>query len=554
MAKRPAPTTRTSVCCAIYTRKSTEEGLEQEFNSLDAQREACEAYITSQRHEGWRLVRDAYDDGGFSGGNMERPGLKRLLADIEAGKVDVIVVYKVDRLTRSLADFAKIVDVLDAKGASFVSVTQSFNTTTSMGRLTLNVLLSFAQFEREVTGERIRDKIAASKKKGLWMGGPVPLGYDVEDRKLIVNEGEAELVRHIMQRYLILPSVKALAAELARDGHRTKIQVRKSGPHKGGCLFRRGTLYHLLRNRIYLGEIVHKGSHFPGEHPPIVPIDLWQEVQEKLAVRGPGPFWVAHQRKSHLIGLLFDGDGQPMTPSHAKRGTKRYRYYVTREPADDQTNWRVGAHDIEQLVEARIRQLLQDKNQIMRMAADIDPARAEAAVAKAYLLAEAKLPNQTDFIERIDLKEERLDIQLSEGKLLSACGISVPSNHQGTITLTTPIERVRRGHELKLVIASEREAPASTANVDQKLVALISEAIEVRDAMMTRPEMAFSAVATELGRCRKHMAKILPISWLAPDIIELIAKGEQPASLTVQRLMNISLPADWRQQRALLEL
>jgi len=554
MAKRPAPATRTSVRCAIYTRKSTEEGLEQEFNSLDAQREACEAYITSQRHEGWTLVRDAYDDGGFSGGNMERPGLKRLLADIEAGKVDVIVVYKVDRLTRSLADFAKIVDVLDAKGASFVSVTQSFNTTTSMGRLTLNVLLSFAQFEREVTGERIRDKIAASKKKGLWMGGPVPLGYDVEDRKLVVNEDEAELVRHIMQRYLALPSVKALAAELARDGHRTKVQIRKSGPHKGGCKFQRGTLYHLLSNRIYLGEIVHKGSYFPGEHPPIVPIDLWQEVQEKLAVRGPGPFWVAPERKSHLIGLLFDGDGQPMTPNHAKRGTKRYRYYVTREPADDQTNWRVGAHDIEQLVEGRIRQLLQDKNRIMRMAADSDPARAEAAAAKASKLADAKLPTQLEFIGRIDLKEERLDIQVNEGKLLQACGITVPNEHQGIITLTAPVERVRRGHELKLIIAGEEKSPAPFTNIDQKLVALISEAIEVRNAVIARPDTAFSAIATELGRCRKHMAKIMPISWLAPDIVEMIAKGEQPASLTVQQLMNVSLPVDWKRQRVIFGL
>lgn len=357
-----------------------------------------------------------------------------------------------------------------------------------------------------------------------------------------------------MQRYLVLPSVKALAAELTRDGYRTKVQVRKSGPHKGGCLFQRGTLYHLLRNRIYLGEIVHKGSHFPGEHPPIVPIELWREVQEKLLVRGPGPFWVAKERTSHLIGLLFDGDGQPMTPSHARRGAKRYRYYVTREPADDQTNWQVGAHDIEQLVEGRIRQLLQDKSRIMRMVANIDPVRAVVTAAKAAKLAKAKLSNQIDFIERIDLDEEQLDIQLSEGKLLEACGITVSDEHRSIITFTAPIERVRRGHKIKLIIAGEQEAAPLSANVDQKLVALISEAIEVRDAVIARSDMAFSAIATELGRCRKHMTRILPISWLAPDIVEIITKSEQPPSLTVQRLMNISLPTDWKQQRMMIGL
>ena len=251
--------------CAVYTRKSTEDGLLQEFNSLDAQYEACAAYALSQCHEGWALNPERYDDGGFSGGNMQRPGLQRLLADIAAGKVDIILVYKIDRLTRSLADFAKIVDVLDKAEASFVSITQSFNTHTSMGRMTLNMLLPFAQFEREVTAERIRDKIAASKRKGMWMGGPVPLGYAVENRRLIIVPEEAGLVRQIMQRYLTVPSVKALADDLNAEGYRTKIQQRTSGPHKGGCLFRRGTLYHLLANPIYRGKIVHKGEVFDGE-------------------------------------------------------------------------------------------------------------------------------------------------------------------------------------------------------------------------------------------------------------------------------------------------
>jgi site-specific DNA recombinase len=290
MAKRAATTRNAgaarTIRCAVYTRKSTEEGLEQAFNSLDAQREACAAYITSQRHEGWVAVRDSYDDGGFSGGNMSRPGLKRLLADVEAGKVDVIVVYKVDRLTRALSDFAKIVEILDARGASFVSITQSFNTTTSMGRLTLNVLLSFAQFEREVTGERIRDKIAASKKKGMWMGGNVPLGYDVVERKLVVNDTEAATVRHILERYVALGTGRALIDELRRTGYRTKRVEREGKKQKGGIPFERGMLFHIMSNRIYLGEMVHAGVAYPGEHQAIVPTELWMRCRHRLQLTG----------------------------------------------------------------------------------------------------------------------------------------------------------------------------------------------------------------------------------------------------------------------------
>ncbi len=264
--------------CAIYTRKSTEEGLEQEFNSLDAQYEACAAYVMSQRHEGWELVKDRYHDGGFSGGNMERPGLRQLLADVAGGKVQIIVLYKIDRLTRSLSDFSRIVDVLDEADASFVSVTQSFNTTTSMGRLMLNVLLSFAQFEREVTGERIRDKIAASKKKGMWMGGPVPLGYEVKERKLLINVAEADTIRHIFERYADLGSGQPLLDELREQGIRTKRRVHKDGSVRGDIPFTRGSLFHLLKNRIYHGKMVHKDSASPGEHEAIIEEDLWARV------------------------------------------------------------------------------------------------------------------------------------------------------------------------------------------------------------------------------------------------------------------------------------
>src|SRR5713226_4580860 len=271
--------------CAIYTRKSSEEGLEQDFNSLHAQREACEAFIKSQAGEGWRLVKTAYDDGGLSGGTMERPALQRLLSDINQGLIDVVVVYKVDRLTRSLTDFAKMVEVFDARGVSFVAVTQQFNTTTSMGRLTLNVLLSFAQFEREVTGERIRDKIAASKRKGIWMGGLVPLGYEVRDRQLIINEAETTIVRHIFTRYCELGSVRLLKEELDRLGVRSKIRVSKDGVESGGQAFSRGALYTLLRNPIYVGEIRHKGVCHPGQHAPIVDRAMWDKAKSRTRAR-----------------------------------------------------------------------------------------------------------------------------------------------------------------------------------------------------------------------------------------------------------------------------
>src|SRR5215468_3655686 len=331
--KNPGTRTRQSrtVRCAIYTRKSSEEGLEQEFNSLQAQREACEAFITSQRHEGWVCLRAGYDDGGFSGATLDRPALQRLLADIAAGRVDIVVVYKIDRLTRSLADFAKIVEILDARDASFVSVTQQFNTTTSMGRLTLNVLLSFAQFEREVIGERIRDKIAASKKKGMWMSGVPPLGYRVQDRKLVIVDSEAELVRSIFRRYAELGSVRLLKAELDARGVKSKSWTSASGRLIGGKAFSRGALYLMLRNRTYRGEIVHKGQSHPGEHPPIIDQSLWDVVQMRLAgntaERTSG---IRTRQPSLLAGMLFDHDGNRMTPSYAVKKGTRYRYYVSR--------------------------------------------------------------------------------------------------------------------------------------------------------------------------------------------------------------------------------
>lgn len=341
--------------CAIYTRKSSEEGLEQDFNSLHAQREACEAYIASQKSEGWALVRDQYNDGGISGGTLERPGLRRLLADVEDGLVDVVVVYKIDRLSRSLMDFSKLVEVFDRNGVTFVSVTQSFNTTTSMGRLTLNILLSFAQFEREVTAERIRDKVKASRMKGMWMGGYVPLGYDVVDRKLVVNEEEAAKVRMVFERFVEVGSATVLARELRNDGFRSK----------QGALIDKGYLYRLLNNRVYRGEAVHKGKAYAGEHKAIIDTRLWEQVHD---IMGESPRKRANNTRTQtsalLKGLLFTATGAAMTPSSTKKDTRRYRYYVSmdllknRETPEDGIPRRLPADTAEAAVVAEIRRVL----------------------------------------------------------------------------------------------------------------------------------------------------------------------------------------------------
>ena len=352
-----------AVRCAIYTRVSTDQGLDQEFNSLDAQYEASKAYIRSQAHAGWSQIRARYDDGGFSGGNTDRPALQQLLEDVGAGKIDVIVVYKVDRLTRSLADFAKLVELFDKHGVSFVSVTQQFNTTTSMGRLTLNVLLSFAQFEREVTSERIRDKIAASKRKGLWVGGMAPLGYDTKDRQITVNEPEAEAVRTIFRRYLDLGSLNLLMADLRRRGVVTKRRTLKTGKFVGGIPFTRGPLAHLLRNRFYIGEVKFKGEILPGEQPAILERDLFEAVQAKLTEQANNHTTARMQSEALLTGRLFDDRGNRMGPTHARKGGIKYRYYLSSalvdgRPDEAGTVNRVPAVEIEAVVARSVREHL----------------------------------------------------------------------------------------------------------------------------------------------------------------------------------------------------
>lgn len=373
--------------CAIYTRKSTEEGLEQDFNSLDAQREACAAYILSQKHEGWAELSDRYDDGGFSGGSMDRPGLTQLLNDVEVGRVDVIVVYKVDRLTRSLADFAKMVDLFDGAGVSFVSVTQAFNTTSSMGRLTLNVLLSFAQFEREVTAERIRDKVAASKRKGIWMGGAVPMGYDVKDKALIMNRREANAIRTIFSEYLAVGSVRGLSDRLDALSIVSKRRTDRYGRTTGGTSFSRGALYNILRNPIYIGKTRHKNELYEGLHEAIIDNVIWQKVQDQLANHGGKKMSAARRSAKRLLdGVLYDSNGRLMRTTYAIKskssgGTKqsqRYWYYASTPSGSDEQSIieRLPAGEFERLVLTGLKNHLNDQSWLtlkIRMAVDLDP-------------------------------------------------------------------------------------------------------------------------------------------------------------------------------------
>jgi site-specific DNA recombinase len=363
--------------CAIYTRKSSEDGLEQSFNSLDAQREACIAYIQSQKHEGWTALGERYDDGGFSGGTMDRPGLTKLLDDVQAGKVTTVVVYKVDRLTRSLSDFAKIIEIFDNHKVSFVSVTQQFNTTTSVGRLTLNVLLSFAQFERELTGERIRDKVAASKKKGMWMGGVVPLGYDCVDHRLVINQIESETVRTIFRSYLRLGCVSKLKNYLETEGIRSKIRTSSSGRKSGGVGYSCGALYHLLNNRVCIGQIVHRGEAYPGRHEAIISQGMWDEASTLLQANNQ-----AHRKPksgstpSLLTGILRDVKGVRFTPTHTLKSGKRYRYYtsqaVIQGKSDVPAITRIPAPELESLVISQTRHMLESLEQYLTGDTDLE--------------------------------------------------------------------------------------------------------------------------------------------------------------------------------------
>ncbi|MFM6831467.1 MAG: recombinase family protein [Novosphingobium sp.] len=534
----------TPVRCAIYTRKSTEEGLEQAFNSLDAQREACAAYVMSQQHEGWTLLPDLYDDGGISGGTMDRPAMQRLLADVRENKVDVIVVYKVDRLTRRLIDFAKIVEVLDEAGASFVSVTQAFNTTNSMGRLTLNVLLSFAQFEREVTGERIRDKIAASKRKGMWMGGPVPIGYDVIDRKLMINPAEAEMVRLIFTQYLDTPSIECLAEDLKRRGVRSKQRITRGGRLFGGAPFRPGGLRHILGNHIYLGEINHKGQVYPGEHEAIIDHALWNKVQARLSGASKRPRTGAI---SVLAGRIFDAEGERLYAAHGKKCAKHYRYYVS-SMRDNRNGWRLPAGDVEALVQQCLQRLLCDP---VRLGTELGTlGLKDTAISHAARLAPAAgdsraLRKVIEHLDaRISIETHALRIELDRSLLADAMKVgTADALIYDPIVLVVPVSLKRRGIELRLVYTAPDSRPA---NRDPHLIDLVRRGWAAWKKLNREPRSANSVE-------RSHLVRLARLRFLAPDITLAILEGRQPVELTARALLRCSeLPVEWADQHKAL--
>jgi site-specific DNA recombinase len=523
-----------AVRCAIYTRVSTDHGLDQEFNSLDAQYEAASAYIKSQAHAGWILIRSRYDDGGYSGGSTDRPDLQRLLDDIRARKLDVIVVYKVDRLTRSLADFAKLVELFDAHGVSFVSVTQQFNTTTSMGRLTLNVLLSFAQFEREVTSERIRDKIAASKRKGLWVGGTLPLGYHMKDDKIAVIEDEAERVRLIYRRYLELGGVNALARDLRQRNIRTKSRLLATGATRGGILFGRGSLFYLLRNRFYIGEVNYKNEILPGEQPAIMDRALFDAVQQKLSDQWTTQSTVRNASDHLLTGLLFDDAGHRMVPTHATKSGVRYRYYVSLPLLHGES-----------------------KTASVGSVSRIPAAEIEGVIVKSlheYLVAEKEKPSSSaaqigdrkvvqDSIARIDVQEDHLAIRL---KLADG---EETSDSAGDHLLSIPWQKPpsRRSRQILLPHGIPRnEVRPTRIERRARLVSAIARGRRWLDEIVSGSVTDVQQIATRQKCSARQVNMTLSLAFLAPDLVRAAVEGRLPRGIGVERLRDA--PAEWSQQ------
>jgi site-specific DNA recombinase len=576
MANRSAPNrVPARLRCGIYTRKSSEEGLEQDFNSLDAQREACEAFIASQKREGWVLVGEIYDDGGFSGATMERPAFQRLLSDVSAGQIDVVVVYKVDRLTRSLSDFAKIVDIFDRHAVSFVSVTQQFNTTTSMGRLTLNILLSFAQFEREVTGERIRDKIAASKKKGMWMGGQPSLGYDVKDRRLVVNNTEAETVTHIFRRYAELKSVQELKEDLDSAGIVSKVRRASDGSRYGGQPLSRGALYLMLQNRIYRGEIVHNGESYPGEHAAIIDEALWNKVQAILAQnrvdRANGK---TGNELNLLTGILFDAQGGRMSPTHANKKGTRYRYYISRSLLDGSAKvkaqgQRIPAVALESLVVRRIRDWLADPASILQA---IQQAVSNAVTQKRLIERARDFVKQDHdrgceglrafmraSIVRVQVHADRIDIMLDQDQVCRCLDETAkkvepsektPSEaNRRVTTVSIPARLKRTGKEMRIIVDDGSEP----ATPDTSLVRLLVRANAIRDQLLADRSLTFEDIAKSEGVVPSYATRLFRLTLLAPDIINAILSGKHPPELTARRLMDDTrLALEWNEQRQCL--
>jgi site-specific DNA recombinase len=522
--------TAKTVRCAIYTRVSTDQRLEQDFNSLDAQYDASEAYIRSQAHAGWTLLRAKYDDGGFSGGNTERPALQRLLQDVRAGEVDVIVVYKVDRLTRSLADFAKLVELFDQHNASFVSVTQQFNTTTSMGRLTLNVLLSFAQFEREVTSERIRDKIAASKRKGLWVGGVVPLGYDSKDRKISVDDAEADRVRAIFESYLKLGSLNLLMADLRKRGIVTKVRRLKSGRTAGGIPFTRGPLAHLLRNRFYIGEVAFKGEILKGEQPPIVDKEPFEAVQAKLSEQVINHKETRTNSEALLAGLIYDDRGNRMTPTYARKRGIKYRYYISgvlvQGAADNAGSIRrVPAVEIEQLVVSAITSRFE-------LTASLD----ERAIVKSH-------------VARVEIQPNRLVLKLAGSPITNR---NEPSE-DATLYIPWKKPPSKRRREILLPeSASASHVRPIRSETRTTLVASIARGRRWLNELVSNPAANAETIAKGEGCSSRKVNMTITLAFLAPDLVKAAIEGRLPHGIGLTRLCD--LPAEWCNQRQILGL
>ncbi len=531
--------------CTIFTRKSSEEGLEQDFNSLDAQREACEAYIASQKHEGWELLPDHYDDGGISGGHLDRPALQRLMHAVDDKRVDQIIVYKIDRLTRSLADFAKLVDRLDAAGTSFVSVTQSFNTATSMGRLTLNMLLSFAQFEREVTAERIRDKIAASKRKGMWMGGSVPLGYQPDGRTLKIDEDEATTIRTLYDLYLKHGTLREVKERAEQLGLRSRCRNRAGGRISGGKHFDRGHLQHILSNPVYAGRIRHKQQVYEGQHPAIIDPEIWDTVQEML--QGRASIARGSRKKattSLLAGKLFDETGDRLTPSHCRKNGRRLRYYISHRLVKDRSRkhpdaWRLPAEQLESLIADVIRKKLGQPDIVTTLIRDISAS--EIAARSAALSVFQQASQHLNLVDRADLTPGTLTVRLSTCELSKALDCRTDRINGDELTLTSPFRMRRRGVELKLQLG---DAPPE---IDRTLVQNIVKAQKWL-AMIIRGK-TFAEIAEAEGTSKRRVQDVIDLAILAPDILDAIANGQQPEGLTSDYLVKSGVPAVWTDQR-----
>jgi DNA invertase Pin-like site-specific DNA recombinase len=526
-----------SVRCAIYTRVSTDQGLDQEFNSLDAQYDASSAYIKSQAHAGWTLIKTRYDDGGYSGGSTDRPDLQSLLKDVRARKIDVIVVYKVDRLTRSLADFAKLVELFDAHSVSFVSVTQHFNTTTSMGRLTLNVLLSFAQFEREVTSERIRDKIAASKRKGLWVGGPLPLGYDMKDSRIVVVESEAEQVRLIFRRYLELSGVNALVRDLKERDIRTKKKLLTTGATRGGIPFERGTLFYLLRNRFYIGEVKYKGEILPGEQPSIMGRDLFDAVQQKLTDQWTTRTSIRNAGDHLLARLLFDDVGHPMAPTHATKAGIRYRYYVSRPCLHGEAKTamvgsvtRVPATDIEDVIVKSLNEHLKGQGGMPALAT-MD----HSAIVKV--------------IDRIDVYKDRLAVRLRSQESPETAEPTDDIEPTDDRFLSIPWQKppFKRFREILLPYgASRKKVRPEKPERRVRLVSAIARGRRWLNEIISGSATDAEQIASRERCSVRHVNMTISLAFLAPKLVRAAVEGRLPRGINIERLRDP--PVEWSRQ------